>query len=224
MIAVFVIAGNTGPAHEPERVAALSSLLGRLPGRTASRIMLADRAPANQPFAADGPGPDLVLQIGFADRAGAEAALSATSALSDLPALLATPASAITLQVMEVHAFPVETAPGPEPFCTFFVTYPGTTADLPGWLAHYDAHHPPIMRRFPGIREVETYWPMAFNAALPFARGTAMQRNKVVFDSLEGLVAALASPVMDEMRADGRGFAPMSAKATHFPMRTWRVP
>ena len=223
MLALFVIAETTAPAPEHDRVAALRDLLAPIPGRMASRIMLADRAPANQPFAADGPGPDLVLQIGFAGRAEAEAALSATGALAGLPALLGAPASALSHQLMDLHAFPVETAPGKEPFCTFFVTYPGTTADLPGWLAHYDAHHPPIMRRFPGIREVETYWPMDWTSALPFARGTAMQRNKVVFDSLDALVAALASPVMEEMRADGRAFPPMSAKSTHFPMRTWRV-
>ena len=55
------------------------------------------------------------------------------------------------------------------------------------------------------------------------ARESALQRNKVVFDSLADLIAALASPAMIEMRADGKRFPPFAGKATHFPMTTWRV-
>lgn len=223
MVVLFVSAESIAAAAQGETVAALRRLLDAVPGRGASRIMLADRSPANQPFAGDGRAPDLVLHIGFADQAAAERAMTADGALAGLPTIIGTPAAALTHQLMDVHAFPVEPGPAADPFCTFFVTYPGTTADLGAWLTHYDANHPPIMRRFPGIREVETYWPLSWASALPFARGTAMQRNKVVFDTLADLVAALASPVMEEMRVDGRSFAPMTQKATHFPMLTWRV-
>ena len=223
MLALFMIAETAGSETGARPTPALRRLIGALPGLAAGHIMIADRSPAEQPFSADGRGPDLVLEVVFADRQAAAAALVATSVLADLPALIGAPVDAISHQLMEVHAFPVEPGPGPDPFCTFFVTYPGTTGNLPGWLAHYDAHHPPIMRRFPKIRDVATYWPLDWASALPFHRGTAMQRNKVVFDRLDDLVAALASPVMAEMRADSAGFQPMTARATHFPMRTWRV-
>jgi hypothetical protein len=50
-----------------------------------------------------------------------------------------------------------------------------------------------------------------------------LQRNKVVFASLADLIAALASPVMAEMRADMARFPPFTLGNTHFPMTTWRV-
>ena len=48
-----------------------------------------------------------------------------------------------------------------------------------------------------------------------------MQRNKVVFDSREALEAALASPVMQEMRADSAAFPEFTRRATHFAMATF---
>jgi hypothetical protein len=79
------------------------------------------------------------------------------------------------------------------------------------------------MVRFPGIREVETYRPTAWTSELPFARAASLQRNKVVFASLADLIAALASPVMAEMRADMAQFPPFTLGNTHFPMTTWFI-
>lgn len=223
MHALFVIVAQPGLNVAESRLADLKALLSRIPDRAESRIMLADRTPADQPFAQDGEAPALALQVNFAERAAADHAMAPGGALAGLPGIAGVPAHAVSHQLMEVHAFPFAAPPMADPFCTFLVTYPGTTADLPGWLRHYDAHHPPIMKTFPGIREVETYWPVEFVSTLPFERGDAMQRNKVVFESFADLIAALASPVMEDMRADGRKFQPSSAKATHFPMKTWRV-
>lgn len=223
MHALFIVAEQPGLVAPEGALDRLRALLDKVPGQAGSRVMLADRTPAEQPFSADGEGPALALQINFADPAAAKAALAATSPLASLAQAAGVPAASLAHQLMEVRAFPFDAPALADPFCTFLVTYPGTTADLPAWLRHYDAHHPPIMKTFPKIREVETYWPLAFDSGLPFARSNAMQRNKVVFDSFADLIGALASPVMEDMRADGRGFAPSSAKATHFPMTTWRV-
>ena len=111
--------------------------------------------------------------------------------------------------------------PGERP-CTLLVAYPGVCEDLEAWLDHYDAHHPPIMVRFPAIRDVATFRPLP-DARLPatWARATAMQRNKVVFDSHTALRAALASPVRREMRADFEVFPPFTGRPTHFPTVTF---
>jgi hypothetical protein len=50
-----------------------------------------------------------------------------------------------------------------------------------------------------------------------------MQRNKVVFDSVAALTAALNSPVRDEMRADYKQFPPFSSDNAHFPVATREI-
>jgi hypothetical protein len=163
---------------------------------------------ADQPFAGDGRGPALTVEAAFADaRAFADA----------LPRL---PAEGARAQAMRGRWF-VTPEPGP-PRCALLVEYSGRCEDANAWLDHYDAHHPPIMVRFPAVREVATFRP-APDLALPdhWARGRAMQRNKVAFDSPAALRAALASPVMAEMRADSRAFPPYHGAVTHFPTATF---
>jgi uncharacterized protein (TIGR02118 family) len=182
----------------------------------------------DQPFARDGRGPPLVLQLDFAGAEDLDAAASSEGPLLAIlrPGALPSLANAkVTHQRMLGRRFAVadpefKTEPGAHPL-TFLVEYPGPTADLEAWLDHYDANHPPIMVRFPGIRDVATFRPAPTRSdALPGETATAMQRNKVVFDSGAALIAALASPVMAEMAADAATFPPHSGTATHFPMAT----
>lgn len=176
----------------------------------------------DQPFAKDGRGPALAAELRFAGLPEVEAALT-PGRLGRL-AVPSLPGAAISHQVFVARDFPVENPwfATPEP-CTFLVQYPGPSIDPAAWLDHYDANHPPIMRRFPGVRRVATYRPIAWRSDLAWARGTAMQRNKVAFDSPAALAAALASPVMAEMRADRDTFPAFDGGATHFPMWTRSV-
>lgn len=208
-----------------DRVAAI---VRKAPGFERATLLTPVEAGADQPFAADGRGPALALQIDVATERDLQTLMRADGPLAALAAPDALPSLAgagVSHQPMRGRDFATpdpqfRLPPGGLP-CTFFVQYPGTTADLPAWLDHYDANHPPIMVRFPAIREVMTFRPLDnWNSSLPWARGTAMQRNKVVFDSTDALVAALTSPVMDEMRADGATFPPYSPRATHHPMNT----
>ncbi len=104
--------------------------------------------------------------------------------------------------------------------CTYLVHYPGPAEDLNAWLSHYIAHHPPIMARFPGIREIEICTRLDWCDALPWPRVEAMQRNKVVFDDATALTAALNSPVRHEMRADFARFPAYRGGNLHYPMAT----
>lgn len=224
---LFVIADAadaTLSAAERDRV---RDILAALPGLHGGSILTPAAPGGDQPFAADGRGPALALQLDFAAAADRDAAMAAGSPLAALGDAASFPnlaAAALSHQPMTGRDFPVPggaESSADAPPCTFLVTYPGRADDLPAWLDHYDANHPPIMVRFPGIREVATFRPLpVWDSALPFARGTAMQRNKVVFDSVAGLVAALASPVMAEMRADAATFPPYAPRATHHPMDT----
>jgi hypothetical protein len=183
------------------------------------------------PFVRDGRGPPLVLQLDFDAAEDLDAALVADGPLAEIVspgAIPSLPGAVVGRQRMIGRRFAV-----PDPVfrlgpkagpCTFLVEYPGTTTDLAAWLDQYDAHHPPIMARFPGIREVSTFRPgPAGRDTLPCERETSMQRNKVVFDSSVALVAALSSPVMAEMRADAAAFPPSSRRATHHAMATHRL-
>ena len=178
----------------------------------------------SDPYLDDGSPPQLVLQLYFHDIAGLEAALAAGGHLQQLASLGGTGA---TQQAMLVRRYPVpnptfRTPPGELP-CTYLVAYEGTAEDLPAWLAHYIADHPPIMARFPAIRQIEVYTCIDWCGGLPWPRVAHMQRNKVVFDSPSALTAALNSPVRHEMRAAFHGFPSFTGPITHFPMTTATV-
>ena len=91
--------------------------------------------------------------------------------------------------------------------------------DLNAWHSHYIADHPPIMARFPGIRQIEIYTRIDWCGSLPWPRVEHMQRNKVVFDSPAALTAALNSPVRHEMRAAFARFPRSPGRSRTFPWR-----
>ena len=153
-----------------------------------------------------------------------EAALAADGHLQRLAAL---GGDGAVQQAMLVRRYPVpdptfRTPPGELP-CTYLVAYEGPADHLPTWLAHYIADHPPIMARFPGIRQIEIYTCIDWCGGLPWPRAAHMQRNKVVFDNQAALTEALNSPVRHEMRASFHRFPPFTGPITHFPMTTTTV-
>jgi hypothetical protein len=180
---------------------------------------------ANDPYLDDGPPPQLVLQLYFAELPDLEAALARDGHLSVLLSRDAYPdlASAdVAQQAMLVRAFAVPEPTfgnAPEtPFCTYLVSYEGEAEDLNAWHAHYLGHHIGPMARLPGIRELEIYTRLDWVSALPFGRVSFMQRNKVAFDSAEALTQALNSPIRHELRACFRTFPPFTGPNTHHAM------
>ena len=206
-----------GPAGSAE----LDSLLAATPELDEGLIHTS--ASTHDPYLDDGPPPSLALQLYFRDIADLEAALAPgghLQALTGLPGIVSA-----TQQAMIARDFPVPDAAfrTPGSACTYLVAYEGPAADLNVWLDHYIRSHPPIMARFPGIRQVEICTRIDWIGFLPFARADQMQRNKVVFDDQAALTAALNSPVRHEMRADFKLFPPFSGGNTHYPMHTRRV-
>ena len=150
--------------------------------------------------------------------------LQALAQPDTLPSLAGVP---VSQQAMVARPFPVpdpvfRTGPGGLP-CTYLVHYGGSAEDLNAWNDYYLRHHPPVMARFPGIREIEVCTRVDWCGFLPWRRVDHMQRNKVVFDSAAALTAALNSPVRDEMRADFKQFPPFSGDNAHYPMATREV-
>jgi uncharacterized protein (TIGR02118 family) len=228
---LFIVYRESAGELSGADLAKAASVAARLHGLAGGLAFTPTSVEGEHPFVGDGRGPPLALQLDFDTADALTAALSADGPLAEIVrpgAIASLPGATVGHQRMIGRRFsapdPVSMmTPGAKP-CTFLVEYPGATADLEAWLDHYDAHHPPIMARFPGIREVATFRPAQRGpSALPCGRETAMQRNKVVFDSAAALLAALASPVMEEMRADAAMFPPSTRRASHHAMATHRL-
>jgi hypothetical protein len=116
---------------------------------------------------------------------------------------------------VEREPVPAPRADGAAPLA-LVVHYHGPVDDAAGFAAHYVAHHPPVLARLPGVREVLCYVPLG--TALPgWPADPAVIRNEVRFDSMDALLDALASPVLAELRADSKRF-PRFGRSTHYPM------
>lgn len=206
-------------------LAALSALLAATPGM--SKALLYTSASTHDPYLDDGKPPSLVIQTYFSELQALEAAFTRNSPLQKLidPTFLPSQAgTTIVQEALAVRHYKVPDAnfqtPAGQPHCTYLVAYCGPAEDLNLWLTHYIGHHPPIMARFPGIRQIEICSRIDWCGALPVPVFAHMQRNKVVFDSPAALTAALNSPVRHEMRADFHEFPPYAGGNTHFPMLT----
>jgi len=203
---------------------ALIDMLRRTPGLVKGHAYTP--ASATTPFSADGAPPVLALQLYFATLPALEAAISDGGHLQCLaapgqwPSLVGT---TVTHQAMLARAFPV---PHPRSFvgvtpCSFLVHYPGPAEDLNAWLRHYMEHHTRLMAKFPGIRDIEVCTRVDWCDAMTWQRVDHMQRNRVVFDDADALSAALASPVLAELRADSRLLPRFTGSSRHYPMHTF---
>lgn len=205
-----------------------ANLLGSLPRLEKALLFTPERA--RDPYLDDGPPPLLAAQLYFAEIAALEAALGrdgALQALADPGAFPSLGGAQVSQQAMLASVFPV---PDPTPRmpagalpCTYLVAYEGAAQDPELWLAYYLEHHPPLMARLPGVREIEIYTRLDWGGALPFRRVRHLQRNKVVFDDRDALEAALNSPARRAMRADFAKFPPFDGKVTHYALATRRV-
>jgi uncharacterized protein (TIGR02118 family) len=176
------------------------------------------------------PPPQLAFQLYFDDIGSLEAAAASRGALQALAAPGALPSvdkSEASQQAMLVRPYPVpapgfQTRPGALP-CSDIIHYPGKPEDLNAWLAFYFESHVPMLKRLPGIRELELYTRIDWVSALPWKKAEHFQRNKVVFDDADAAAAAFQSPIRAEMRADFLKFPPFTEGNRHNPMATREV-
>ncbi|MGE0733152.1 MAG: hypothetical protein AB7G15_04540 [Alphaproteobacteria bacterium] len=205
---------------------AIKRLIGGTPGLAKAHLYTPERA--HDPYLDDGPPPLLALQLYFPALPTLEAAASRSGhlqALVDGVPSLAGAEGAQQAMVARDFAAPdprFQGPPGQLP-CTYLVAYSGTAPDENLWIDYYISHHPAIMARFPGIREIEVATRVEWIAFLPWRRENCLLRNKVVFDSSAALTASLNSPVRHEMRADYNNFPPFTGANTHYPMATHTI-
>jgi hypothetical protein len=171
--------------------------------------------------------PVLGMQLYFDELSELEEALGPAGHLQQLaaPGVLSSIRGAkATQQAMYARHFQVDEAAldidqNGNP-CSYVVHYPGPAQDHNVWMHYYIAHHPGIMRTFPGIRSIEILSRVEWIGFLPWERANHMQRNRVMFDSPAALQAALQSPARIAMREDFKAFPPFEGGNSHFPMET----
>ncbi|MFD1795188.1 EthD family reductase [Paracoccus aurantiacus] len=192
----------------------LSAVLASVPGLR--RALL--HRPADWPEQ-EARAPALVLQLEFDALASLQAACAAEGDLQVFPELLS------GMEPASQQAFRLRRYVTPEPAgrVSYLVHYPGPALSASDWLDHYASHHIPLMQKLPALREMEMLTPIDHVSALPFPQANHMQRNRVAFDSLSALAAALRSSVRDEMRADVAEYPPYRGGVFHFAMQTGQI-
>ncbi|MGI9344028.1 MAG: EthD family reductase [Gammaproteobacteria bacterium] len=175
----------------------------------------------------DGPGLPLIVELNFDSLNDAKASIESAAfraALTPDPSATGLLESA-TLDVFTPEHYAVPGHPEPPPRAaplSFVVRYNRPVEDEAEFVDFYTRNHPPLLARFPRIRNVLCYRPVAIELPAGVSSSGAFLGNEVVFDSLGDLNQALASDVLDLVKADGRRFAAFGSN-THHAMERTRV-
>ncbi|WP_284775187.1 hypothetical protein [Agrobacterium sp. lyk4-40-TYG-31] len=206
-------------------IEAVAEIIALTPGLTSANLYTPETA--QDLFNPQEETPVFGMQLYFDELSALEDAMAPSGhlqALADPGVLSSIQGTKATQQAMYVRHFPVDDATldiakNGNP-CSYVVHYPGPAQDLNIWMHHYIAHHPQVMRQFPGIRGIEILSRVDWTGFLPWERAHHMQRNRVMFDSQAALTAALQSPARIAMREDFKTFPPFEGGNSHFPMAT----
>jgi uncharacterized protein (TIGR02118 family) len=195
--------------------------LSALPG--ARVVLMHTPLPSHDPFLADHDPPLLLVQVSFETRAEAQTALASEPAKTVKNDFEGVPVKggrvAHELLQTEPYAIPgaapsdIVTAP-----VSYFVHYRRPADDEEKFLAHYRAHHPPILAEFPGLRALVLYVPTPWRNPLKIANADHFLVCQIAFDSVDALNDALASDVRVRLREDFYSFPKFSGPVSHYAM------
>lgn len=102
---------------------------------------------------------------------------------------------------------------------SYVVRYYRPAPDEQAFVDFYVSHHPLLLARFPGIRNVLCYLPTELELPEGMASSGAFFGNEVVFDDLDALHRALESDVLQELLAEGKTFPPYGHCEHHAMLR-----
>lgn len=184
--------------------------------------------PAHDPYLDDGAPPLATLQAAFKTPADVEDVLASAEFRAAIVAPSPAPPDKVraTHEAMAWHFYPVKGESKPAPLtatCSYVVRYHRPAEDETAFVKFYVDHHPALLGKFPNIRNVMCYLPIAWQDPTPIAHSDYMLGNEVVFDSIDGLNASLKSDVRHELRDDFKRFPKFTGRNTHFAMRRTRL-
>lgn len=181
---------------------------------------------SHDPYVNDGAGPLLMLEFGFSSSPALDEFVTNPDWVIGVTRVSGDPAISLTHDAFETRFFPTagqqEQVPRTAPV-SYVVRYYRPAENEVDFRAHYVTHHPPILGRLPGVRNVICYSPFACAPVPSVSSGDCMLGNEVVFDSVEALNDALASRVRDELRQDFHTFPKFWGANTHFAMHRERL-
>lgn len=176
--------------------------------------------PGDVPKIDDIPTPDLIVQIDVDSASAAENMVSSEKFVklfldqTEYPVEI----DKINLEVLEPVHYPLpgqtEPAPRTAPL-SFVVRYYGPVKDTAQFVDFYTENHPPILAKFPEIRNVLCYLPLDRNERGESGENQIVIGNEVVFDDLESFKHALSTDVLQEAMADSELFQPYGYSSHH---------
>jgi len=175
--------------------------------------------PGDAPTLDDVPVPALIVQIAF-DSVPAAKALSESAQFRKLfldKAMFSTQIDKINMEILETVHFDLpghDTPPPRTAALSFVVRYYGPVQDAGSFRNFYMENHPPILAKFPNIRNVLCYLPPGGETGA-ISDERLVIGNEVVFDDLASLQAALDSEVLQMAIADREGFASYGYSSHH---------
>jgi uncharacterized protein (TIGR02118 family) len=198
------------------------SSMNEIPGL--ERLDIYTPEASEDPYLDDGPGPVLMVQSIYADESALAAGFASeefNTSVAKIPAYCT-----LTHDAMRMHFYPVEGEQEPAQWLaplSYVVRYHKPAEDEQAFIDYYVSHHPQMLGRFAGIRNVMCYLPIEWDDPTDLPRANYLLGNEVVFDSIEALNDSLASELRDELREDFNNFPAIQGHNTHYAMTRVRV-
>lgn len=98
---------------------------------------------------------------------------------------------------------------------SYFVLYRGEADDGAAFVARYRDVHVPILKTWPGVREVIVHTAMPWIDPHSIEASGLLMMAQMLFDSRDDLERALRSPGRTEARADFHLFPPFRGAVLH---------
>ncbi len=176
--------------------------------------------PGNVPVLDDIPAPTLILQVDLEDEEAGNALMNSAdfqTNVCDLSAFSET-VERSRLEITEAVQYPVgeqdDIVPRTSPL-SFVVRYYGPVADPQQFVNFYTENHPPILAKFPNIRNTLCYLPLGWQDKDSFAEDELVIGNEVVFDDLDALLHSMTTPVLQEALDDADQFQSFGYSTHH---------
>jgi hypothetical protein len=122
----------------------------------------------------------------------------------------------VSIQAMEMSM--QSGSPPAGPSCAYVVGYEGQGGGRE-WARRYHSEHVDLMRRLPGIRQVEVHVRAPCPVGWPVPVRPWLLRNRAVFDDAAAMQAALESPARLAMRQHRHAMPPLGGANEHIAMR-----
>jgi uncharacterized protein (TIGR02118 family) len=168
----------------------------------------------------DIPAPTIIVQVDFDSQDDAKRLLDSDKfkALFLDSDAFPVPAEKINLEAFETVHYPLQSEEMPPERTapmSFVVRYYGPVKDHAQFVKTYTEMHPPLLAKFPAIRNVLCYLPLGWADNSEISDDAIVIGNEVVFDDLAGLNAALASPASDAVMTDSENFPSWGYSSHH---------